>query len=137
MAGIDAFGTLWKVEFTLASGTFTTVADVTGIDVLDIDADTLDVSSHSSTGQWREFVNGMKDAGELSMEINYDPALHDTVYQLVGGDYRNMKIVLPDAGAAEVAFKALVTGFSVEAPFDDKLAATITVKVTGAVTITL
>jgi hypothetical protein len=31
-------------------------------------------SSHDSTGQWREFIGGMKDAGELSMDINYDPA---------------------------------------------------------------
>lgn len=135
MAGIDAFGTQWKTE--TAPAVFTTVAEVTSIDVLDIDVDTIDTSSHSSPSQWREFVNGMKDGGELTMEVNYDPALHDTIFQLVGGDFKNMKIVLPDAGAAEVAFKGLVTGFSAEAPYDDKLAASVTIKVTGAVTITL
>ena len=139
MASYDAFGTIWSIEFVAA--TFTPVGQVTNIDVLDIDVDTIDVSSHSSTGQWREFVAGMKDAGELSMDLNLDPATHmaatDSVYAQVGGDPIGMKITLPDTGAAEIAFDGIVTGFSASAPYDDKLEATATVKVTGPITVTL
>jgi predicted secreted protein len=134
MAGIDAFGTIWAVEFT--PPTFTTIADVTSIDVLDIEVDTIDVSSHSSVGQWREFVAGMKDAGELSMEINYDPAVHGTIFAEIGAAAKRHKITLPDSGAATVEFNAIVTGFTTGAPYDDKLTGTITLKVTGAITIT-
>lgn len=134
MAGVDAFGTQWQIQFT--APTFVTIADVTSIDVLDADVDTIDVSAHDSAGQWREFVNGMKDAGELSMDINYDPAVHGTIFSELGGNAKLHKIILPDAGAAEVAFSGLITGFSAQAPYDDKLSASVTVKVTGAVVIT-
>ena len=139
MAKYDAFGTIWSLEYVAA--TFTPVGQVTNIDVMDIDVDTIDVSDHSSTGQWREFVAGMKDAGELSMDVNLDPATHmattDSPYAHVGGDPIGMKITLPDAGAAEIAFDGIITGCSAAAPYDDKLEATFTVKVTGPITITL
>lgn len=136
MAGIDAFGTTWA----LGNGdgppeTFTAVADVTSIDVLDASAETLDVTAHDSPNGWREFVGGLKDGGELSMELNYDPAAHGTIFSSLGEE-QNMKITLPDSGAAEVTFAGIVTGMSAAAPFDDKLSATVTVKVNGAVTIT-
>lgn len=136
MAGIDAFGTEWQIGDGGGPEVFTAVADVTNIGVLDAQAETLDVSSHDSAGQWREFVGGMKDAGELSMELNYDPAVHGTIFDLLGGPETNMKIVLPDAGAAEVDFAAIVTGFEAGAPFDDKLTASVTLKLSGAVVIT-
>ncbi len=134
MAGINAFGTTWGIEFVAA--TFTDVAEVTSIDVLDIDVETIDVSSHDSANGWREFVAGLKDAGELSMEVNYDPALHGTIFAELGEAAKGHRITLPGTGGATVEFQALVTGFSAQAPFDDKLAASITLKVTGAVTIT-
>lgn len=136
MAGIDAFGTQWKIGDGGGPEVFTTVADVTSVDVLDMSADTIDVSAHDSPAQWREFTAGMKDGGELSMDINYDPAVHGTLSTAVGGNPKNMKIVMPDAGAAEVAFAGIITGFSAQAPFDDKLSATVTVKVTGVPVIT-
>lgn len=136
MAAVDAFGTQWE----LGNGdgppeTFTPVAEVTNVDVLDVKVDTTDASSHDSAGQWREFIPGMKDGGELSFDINYDPALHGTIFSAIGIE-KNMKIVLTDAGAAEVAFAGIVTGMKASAPYDDKLSASVTVKVNGAPTIT-
>ena len=133
MAGIDAFGTVWKMHD--GATTFVAVAEVTNIGLLDIDVDDLDVSSHDSPNQWREFIGGMIDGGELSMDINYDPALHGTLFSAIG-ETRDHKFILPDAGAAEVAFEGHISGFSAGAPYDDKLSATVTVKVSGAVTIT-
>lgn len=133
MAGIDAFGTEWAMHD--GSSTYVAVAEVTSIDVLDISVDSYDVSSHDSANQWREFVSGMKDAGELSMEINYDPALHGTLFSAIGSE-RNHRITLSDSGAAVVSFAAFITKMSAQAPYDDKLSASVSLKVTGAVTIT-
>lgn len=136
MAAVDAFGT------TIGMGngdgppeTFTNVADVTSIDVLDIDVDNIDATSHDSTGQWREFVASLKDAGELSLDLNYDPSAHGTLFSAIGVE-KNWQITLTDSGAAVVTFAAFINGFSAQAPYDDKLSATVTLKVTGAVTIT-
>lgn len=133
MAGIDAFGTSWAMHD--GASTYVDIGEVTNIDLLDIDVDDIDVSSHDSPGQWREFLGGMKDGGELSMEVNYDPAEHGTILSAVGTS-RDHRLTLPDAGAATIAFEGYVSGFSAQAPYDDKLSATITVKVSGAVTVT-
>ena len=135
MAGVDAFGTQWSMD--PAGGTaYVDVAEVTSVDVLDISADTIDVSSHDSANQWREFVGGMKDGGELSMEINYDPALHGTILSNIGGDPVAHRITLTDAGAAVVTFDGVLTGLKASAPFDDKLSGTVTIKVSGEPVIT-
>lgn len=136
MAGIDAFGTTWG----LGNGdgppeTFTTVADVTSIDVLDVDVDDIDMTTHSSTDGWKEFEAGLKDGGELSMEVNYDPSLHGTLFSSIGTT-KNMLITLTDSGAATVAFAGYIKGMKAQAPYDDKLSATVTVKVSGAPVIT-
>lgn len=135
MAGIDAFGTKWAFS-TDGGTTFTDVAEVVNIDVLDVSADTTDVSSHDSPDQYREFVGGMKDGGELSFDINYDPAKHGAIMSNIGGDPIKHKITLPDAGAATVEFDGIITGFKAQAPYDDKLSASVSVKVSGAPTIT-
>lgn len=133
MAGIDAFGTEWSMHD--GATTYVAVAEVTSIDVLDVSVDSYDVSSHDSAGQWREFVAGMKDAGELTMEINYDPSVHGAIWSALGSE-RNHRITLTDSGAAVVSFAAIVSGISAQAPYDDKLSASVSLKVTGAVTIT-
>lgn len=133
MAGIDAFGTAWAMDNNTA--TFTDVGELTSIDLLDIEVDSIDVSSHDSTGQWREFVAGMKDGGELTMEVNYDPAAHGTLFSAIGVE-QGHRITLPDGGAATITFDGFISGMSAQAPYDDKLSASVTVKVTGAITIT-
>lgn len=136
MAGVDAFGTKWA----MGNGdgppeTFTDVADVTNIDVLNVKVDTTDVSSHDSPEGWREFIASLKDAGDLSFDINYDPAVHGTLFAAIGLT-KNWQITLTDAGAAVVGFAAIITGFQAKAPHDDKLSASVTIKVTGKPTIT-
>jgi predicted secreted protein len=135
MSAVDAFGTKWAFS-TDGGSTFTDVADVTSVEVLAIKVDTIDTSSHDSADAWREFTGGMKDGGELSMAINYDPAAHGTIISSVGGAPIKHKVTLTDAGAAVVAFDGIITGVKVTAPMDDKLTATVTVKVSGEPVIT-
>lgn len=135
MAGFDAFGTKWAIS-TDGGTSYTDVADVSNIDVLDVSVDTLDTTTHSTPSKWRTFVGGLRDAGELSMEINYDPALHGLIWANVGVTTKQ-KVTLTDAApAATVVFDAIITGFKAQAPFDDKLTATVSVKVSGAPVIT-
>lgn len=135
MAAVDAFGTVWAVS-TDGGGIYTPVADVTEVGFLDAKVDTIETTVHSSAGQWRTFMGGMKDGGELKMSVNYDPALHGTIWATLGADNTKHRVTLPDAGAATVEFNGVVTGFSSSAPFDDMLSADITIKVTGAPVVT-
>jgi len=93
---------------------------------------TIDVTDHGSPDGWQEFKGGLKDAGEVSLEVNYDPSKHDTlIADFEDDDPRNYKLTFPDPAATTWTFTAILTGFSAEAPVDDKLAASLTFKVSG------
>ncbi|MFD3573846.1 phage tail tube protein [Streptomyces sp. NPDC058644] len=137
MAGLDAFGiALQRSDMVPTTPEFTAIANVTTVSGPEIERETYDVTAHDSTDGWREFIGGLKDGGEVSLEVNYDPRKHD---QLVA-DFedkvpRDYKLVFPGT-LGSWAFEALLTGFSQEAPVDDKLAAELTFKVSGKPTIT-
>jgi predicted secreted protein len=97
-----------------------------------IDVTTLDSSSY------REFVNGFKDADEISAEIIYDPA--DTVHEYIrtnhGGTAKAMGVVLSDTGNATFTFNALITQVSFPVDKDGPIRMSVTFKPTGAISFT-
>jgi predicted secreted protein len=135
MAGIDAFGTTLGIDDGGAG--FDLVGEITELDVLDVEVEDLDVTTHDSPDQWREYLGGLKDGGELSFTLNFDPALHASLLDEVGAPH-TFQIILPaDADDAEVDFAGHINGMSAAAPHDDKLEAEMTIKVSGAPTITI
>lgn len=135
MAAVDAFGTVWAFD-PAGGAVYVDVADVTEIGVLDVSAETIETTVHGSAGGWRTFIGGLKDGGELSMSINYDPALHGTIFSAIGVDGVTHEITLADAGAAVITFTGIITGLSVGAPMDDKMTGDVSIKVSGAPVIT-
>lgn len=136
MAGINGFGTQLQRGDGESPEVFTAIANVTSIKGPEIKRDTIDVTAHDSTDAWMEFVGGLKDAGEVSLDVNYDPAKHDVLVADLDDDApRNYKMVFPDSAGTTWSFAALLTEFSSEAPYDDKLAASLTLKVSGKPTI--
>lgn len=131
MAGLDAFGTQLQRGDGEASETFTAIANITEISPPAIERETLDVTAHDSPDAWREFLGGLKDGGEVSTDVNYDPREHDTLTEdFEDTDPRNYKIVWPGT-LGSVDFTAILTGFEPGAPHDDKLSASLTWKVSG------
>jgi predicted secreted protein len=137
MAGLDAFGTqLQRGDGATPTETFTPLANVTDITPPGIERETYDVTAHDSEDAWREFIGGLKDGGEVEIDINYDPREHDSlIADFADAMPRNYKIVWPGT-LGNWAFKAILTNFEPEAPHDDKLAASLTFKVSGKPTIT-
>lgn len=136
MSGRDAFGTQFKRgDGATPTETFTTIAKVTSISGPARTRATIDVTAHDSPNQYMEYIGGLKDGGEVSLEINYDPA--DTTQDL-DGDFddvtaRNYQIVILPDTTDEVTwdFAGWLTELSDEFPHDDKMARTLTVKITG------
>ncbi|MGW9249754.1 phage tail tube protein [Streptomyces badius] len=132
MAGMDGFGVQLKRGDGEDPEVFTAIADITNLSGPGLSRETLDVTSHGSPDGWMEFLGGLKDPGEVSADINYQPALHDTlVADFDDTAPRNYQIVFPDTGATTWSFPAIITGFEPEAPYDDKAAASLTFKVSG------
>lgn len=136
MAGLNAFGTQLERSDMGEIPVFTAIANVTGFKGPKMKRDTSDTTAHDSPNHYREFIGTLIDAGEITCDINYDPADHDALIEdFEDTAARDYKLTYPLA-ASEWALKAFLTGFEPEAPVDDKLAATITLKVTGKPDIT-
>lgn len=137
MAGIDGYG----VVLSRGNGAgppevFTAVGNVQNLGGPELSRETYDVTAHDSPDKWREFIGGLKDGGEVSVEVHYDPDKHDTyITDFSDVNARSWRIVWPQA-LGQWDFKAILTGFNPSAPVDDKLAAELTLKVTGKPTIT-
>ncbi|MFI7014152.1 phage tail tube protein [Streptomyces sp. NPDC050164] len=136
MAGLDAFGTKLQRGDGAGPEVFEDLANVTNITPPGIERETYDVTAHDSPDAWREFIGGLKDGGEVEIELNYDPRIHDElIADFADKDPRNYKIMFPGT-LGSWAFAAIMSGFESEAPHDDKLSATVTFKVSGKPTIT-
>ncbi|MYS34933.1 MULTISPECIES: phage tail tube protein [unclassified Streptomyces] len=136
MAGIDGFGTILKRGDGETPEVFTAIANITGIEDGGRSRNTIDVTAHDSPDQYMEFVGGLIDPGEVTADVNYDPAVHDVLEaDLEDKDPRNYQIVFPDTDATTFSFAAVMTGLSKSAPYDNKLSASLTFKVSGKPTI--
>lgn len=132
MAGLDAFGTQLQRGDGGGPEVFTAIANCSNITPPGTSRETYDTTAHDSPDKFREFIGGLKDGGEFSADLHYDPTEHDALYSDFddGPPGRNYKIVFPEA-IATWSFKGIMTGFEPEAPVDGQLSATVTFKVTG------
>ena len=129
MSGKFGFGTVFSVTIDTA---LEAIAELTGVSGPDISADDIDVSSSDSTDMYREFIPGMKDGGNITIEGNF---INDTTQlhfqTLLDGEAAvDMTIDFPDT-LATLTFEGYVSAFSIDAPFDDKISFSATIKVTG------
>ncbi len=136
MAGRDGFGTLFKRATTLSPGNvYETIANVTNISGPQRSRETIDVTAHDSPEGWMEFIGGLKDGGEVSLDINYDPGetTHDLDDDFDDATPRNYQIViLPDTDDEHTwTLTAVMTGLEDEFPYDDKMGRSMTLKVSG------
>lgn len=123
---VGAFGT--KLNWNSVD-----VAELTSISGPNETMDTIDVTSHNSPDAYREFIAGIRDGGDISIEGNFiktdtgQIALH-TDFQ--AGTKRAWIIKFPD-GTTQISGNGYITAFSLNFPFEDKLSFTATIKVTG------
>jgi hypothetical protein len=97
--------------------------------------DILDVTNHDSPDGFREFIAGVIDGGEVSIEGNFiagdsggQIAFHT---DLQSGTGRTAWLILPMSVGAAWTFSALGSGFEKSYPHDNKLSVSGTLKVNG------
>ena len=128
MAGVFAHGTVFSVTL---NSTLTAVGDLTSISGVELSADDIDMTSHDSDDAWREFSGGLKDGGTVSIEGNFTNDSSQTgLLDLVGGEPVAMTIAFPDSKGTW-SFNGYLNAFSTDAPMDDKITFSATIKVSG------
>lgn len=136
MAGLDAFGTQFKIGDGQESPTFTIVAHVTNIPGLNRTKAAYESTTHQSPDKYREYVPGLKDGGTFSPTLRYDPtdashALLETFFE--SDDLVTCQIVvLPDTADEDTwEFDAVCTGLGDEFPHDGLMGRTVDIQVSG------
>lgn len=138
---ISSFGTLLKIGDGGGTEVFTTIAEVRDISGPGLKLNLEESTSHSSAGGWKESIGTILEGGEVSFEINYDPAgaTHNAttglIRDMVNRTKRNFKVVFPNGGSTTWTFGAFVTGFEPDAPVQGKLAAKVTLEISGQPTL--
>jgi len=137
------FGTLFQINDPSGSppAGWTTVAEVKGVTPPQISRDAQDATHTESPQGWREFIPGLKDAGQVSIELNFVPDSDATTLLLGTFDLDtplNARVLFPDGDqvsspltCSSWTFSAICTGFTPEAPVDGVMAATATFKISG------
>ena len=110
------------------------LAEINSITGPTMTRDFIDVTSLDSTRGYREFITGFRDAGTISLSMNFTR----TTYELMLEDFessllKSYEIILPDDDVTSLEFEGLVTEVPLTIPTDDKVTSDVTIKITGAV----
>lgn len=135
-------GTGWGGEFWLNDGTtLYELRQVVSFTLPQDETDEVDITHLKSAGRRREYAEGLIDGGEFEVVLNYraqsDTALKISAWQAAGGP-RAFKAVIPERGVPTEQFtgNVVLRGFDRgEVNAEDKLEATLTLRITGPVTI--
>lgn len=140
MAGIDAKGTQFKRD-TTGGGVFAAIANVSDISGPEREREAIEVTAHDSPDDYREFVKGLKDGGEVTITIHYDPGQTD--HEALDDDFEEKDlrayqvVILPgETDEHTWDFTAMITNLSDAFPYDDKMEREVTVKISGKPTLT-
>lgn len=140
MAGIDAFGTQFLRDSD-GAGTFVAIANVSDLSGPSRAREAIEVTAHDSPNQYREFVKGLKDGGEVTVTVNYDPAA--VTHTALDADFEEddlrdyQIIVLPGEDDEHTwGFSGLITAIGDEFPVDDRMEREVTFKISGKPTLT-
>ena len=112
---------------------YTKILGVKSFNFGSISAEEKDVTDFDSPTGFREYTNGLKSASNGSIVLNHDPG--DTTQEFLrtaeGGAAITFKATMDDK---TVTFKALVLGFDMPVQVGEVAEATVTIKLTGALT---
>src|SRR5690606_33378621 len=109
-------GTLFQINLTPGNSPdqWDTVAEVTSVTPPSLARDTVDATHNQSTDKWREFIAGLRDGGEASVELNFVPGGSGTnsLFDAIRSDDPvGVRIVFPDSPPTTWQFQALITAF--------------------------
>jgi len=132
VAGVGTRFRRWNATTTEWSD----MAEINSITGPGMTRDTIDVTSLDSTGGYREFIAGFRNAGTVALAMNFTRTTYDLMKtDFEDDDHQNYEIVLPDDEATTLEFEGLVTELPLTVPTDDKITADVTIQITGQVVV--
>lgn len=130
---INAIGTKFY-RWSSNSSEWQAVAEVSAIGGPSMSRETIDVTSFDSEDGYKEFIGGLRDAGSMSLTMNFTRAS----YELMKDDFesdvkRNYKIVVADTVETTLEFEGLVIELPLNFDVTDKISMDVTIQISGKV----
>lgn len=126
-------------EFWLdnASDSLTQLSEILSVALPNSQVEDVEATHMASPNRRREYIAGLIDDGEGTVEMNYVPgSASDVIIRaaLSDGNTRDYKVVLPvaDGSTWEVTGDCIVKGYERSAPIDGRMTATLTIRFTGS-----
>lgn len=141
MTHSPSWGTV--LSWDIAGGTsYTAVGQVKDITGPGITRGDIDVSDHDSANNYREFLPGLADGGNVTFSLGFDPANAQHIQTAGTGLMVSVEqdgCIIPSwtivndtcAGTATLTFDAYVNGYTFNFPVEGEITGDLSLKVTG------
>lgn len=137
MAAVDGFtgvGTVFR-RWNTSTSEWDVIAGITNIGGPSASRDTHDTTALDTSGGYRTFITGFRDAGEITLSMIFNRTEFDTMLSdFESDDNQNYEIVLPDDEVTSIEFEGLVTGIPLTIP-EAPVTIEVTIKISGAITV--
>lgn len=128
-AATSGFGATFSYLSTDPS-TYTALAEVLSITPPSISVETIESTHMASDDTFREYIAGLRDGGEVTVNMNYVESSATLLQTLVLAGLETFKVTL--AGSSTIIFSGIPTGFAIDdIVIDDKMTMSLTIKVSG------
>ena len=137
MANLKSQGCTLSRQSTASPQVYAAVGQVVSIGGPSGTTGEIDVTSLSSTA--KEFIPSLPDWGSVDCEIIFDQATTANLHQELWDDFSaqtvgSYKITLTDSPQTTFTFSAFVSQFALSIAIDDKVGASVSLRITSSVT---
>jgi len=109
----------------------TAVPNITDVSVPEVDRDMIDVTVHSTSNEWREFVGGLKDGGTFTISGLHSATSNPLAADDDDGSAKAVVVTFSDASTA--TFDGVLLGYGVSGGIEGALTYSASIKVSGDV----
>lgn len=116
------------------------VVEVNTVGDIDLTSDDIEVTHYKSDDGYKEYIQGLRDGGEIAVEGNFIPSdagQASLIADFNTGVKRTFLVTLPNTDASTWSGSAYVKGFTTSTEINDKIMFTATIKLTGKPTFTV
>lgn len=143
MAALKGKGAKFWLHDGASPGVLVQVTEVVSLTPPTPTRDTIDTTNHDSAGDYREFIGSLLDAGEVSCTVHWLPGSAGdlALTAALGSAYTRafaLDVNAPGATPTQkrISGVGLVTAYApADIVIDDKMTATLTIKVSGPITL--
>lgn len=125
------------------AATWSKMASIMDISGPELSTNDIDVTTNDSSDATKEYIAGLIEPGEVSFDINYDPSVssHDRGETnsfpslLLSRAVKNWRIQIAGSTSNVIYLNGYVKQFGIDLPMEEQVKASVTIKVTGSITL--